>query len=351
MSRRRRRKEPTTGSEASESSRKQAKATTAADVLAGTAGAASGIGGSLLLPPFGAVVGPSVNVATRKLLRALGVDRAFASSADEYAQQALGPRAQSRVRTAYETAESKIAEGLAAGDTLRNDGFFNYATTDDPHTAAETILANVLLKAQEDYEDKKAQRLGELFAFISKRDDIRPPHANRLIDLAGRLTHQQLLWLGLFAADDSHRDDLSDWESTGAFTLDEQAFVGDTLELSELHLLRRRDNRRIADFTRLNPRQLETILDGKLLVDGMSLREAEENDWRLLRAVLERLGRLDADRRRHAVDTIGLPGSDPKARVQLNYQIAEFPPVGAPIGRDSSPSDIEEPTNPTSETQ
>jgi hypothetical protein len=296
------------------------------------------------LPPFGALAGPTVNAMTRRLLRALGVDRAFRTAADEYANSAIGPRAQKRVRIAYETAARRIAEGLANGDSLRNDGFFNYAPSEEVPTSAETVLGNVLRRAQDDYEDKKAERLGELFAYISKRDDIRPPHANRLIDLAGRLTHQQLLWLGVFAASSTERDHLPDWQSTGAFTVDEQAFISDGQELAQLNVLRRIDLVPISNFTELNPRKLETILDGKLLVEGMSLREAEQDDWLFVQAVLHRLGRLDADVERHRVDVIGLPGGDPKARVELNYQVVRFPPVGRPLGQGSDIEEIEGPT-------
>jgi len=257
----------------------------------------------------------------------MGIDRAFNGTAEEYAKQAIGPRARDRIKIAYVRAAETIAADIEAGRLVRKDGFFDYVAADSARTAAEIVLTNVLQKARDDYEEKKADRLGELFAFIARRDDIRPAHGNRLVELAGRLTYQQLLWLGFFSLDETHRSGMRDWESTGAFTPDEQAFVGDTMELVQLGLLHRQDLRRVVDYTRLNPRQLKTLLDGALLVEGMSLTEAEPADVRALTAVLDRLGRLDGDVQSNRVETIGIPGTDPGSRVQLRYQAYRFQPI------------------------
>lgn len=286
-----------------------------------------------------------MTATTRKLLHELGIDRVFATSAEEFAARALGPRQQERVRITYETAARGIVDLVQNGPGVRDDGFFT-DRREDGSTAAEETLEHLLQVAQEDYDRRKAEALGRLLTFIAKRPDIPPAHANRLIELASRLTYQQLLWLGVFhvTQDPNH---LPDWSCAGIVNSHETQFISEVGELAALNLVKRRDNARVSDFGQLNPRQLQTILDGKLLVKGMGLHEAEEDDVDALREVLIHLGVVDADRGRTPVDAIGLPGTKAGSRVRLNYRVVQFPPprplVRSPESEALAPSDDEEP--------
>lgn len=327
------------------SAKRQVAASKGADLVAGTAGSAAAVGGALLLPPFGSLVGPAVTATTRKLLHELGIDRVFATSAEEFAARVLGPRQQERIRITYETAAQGIVDLVQNGPGVRDDGFFTNRR-EDGSTAAEETLEHLLQVVQEDYDRRKARALGRLLTFVAKRPDIPPAHANRLIELASRLTYQQLLWLGLFhvTKDPSH---LPDWSCAGIVNSHETQFVSEVGELAALNLVKRRDNARITDFAQLNPRQLQTILDGKLLARGMDLHEAEEEDVDALREVLIHLGVVDADRGRTPVDAIGLPGTEAGSRVRLNYRVVQSPPprplVRSPESEALAPSDDEEP--------
>ena len=55
----------------------------------------------------------------------------------------------------------------------------------------------------------------------------------------------------------------------------------------------------MSTFSDVNPRQLRTVLNGRLLHEGMRLHEAEEEDWNEVSDELWRLGTLDADEARH----------------------------------------------------
>jgi hypothetical protein len=306
-----------------QSKSRQAAASKGADLVAGTAGAAAAVGGGLALPPFGSLIGPAVTAGTRKLLHQLGVDRAFATAAEEFAARSLGPRQQERIRLTYETAAQGIVDLIQNGPGVRDDGFFTQQR-EDGSSAADETLEHLLSVAQEDYDRRKARALGLLLTFIARRPDIRPAHANRLIELAGRLTYQQLLWLGLFhVTEDPSR--LPDWSSSGMFNSHETQFVGEVGELAALDLVKRRDNARITDFGQLNPSQLQTVLDGKLLAKGMGLHEAEKEDADALSEVLSHLGVIDAEKGRTPVDAIGLPGTEPGSRIRLNYRVVELP--------------------------
>lgn len=317
----------------SKKSRQQTLASGAADVVAGTAGAAASVGGALIVPPFGSLIGPAVSKSTRSLLKRIGVDRAFATAATEFASRQLSVHEHERVVLAYETAARGIVKLVEEGPGIRSDDFFRSPRSDSDRTPAEEVVEHVLNEAQSAYEMRKAERLGRLLVFIARRPDVRPSHANRLVELASRLTYQQLLWLGLFDAMKDDRDKLPDWATSGMFSVPETQFVDEVGELAALNLIKRADNVRITDYGQVNPRHLHTVLNGKLLVEGMELHVAESDDAVELWSVLRLLGIIDAEAGRTPVDVIGLPGTPAGSRVKINYRVVKLPPL-APLVRE-----------------
>lgn len=122
----------------------------------------------------------------------------------------------------------KIGERLEAGEGLRGDGFFNLSDRESKPSDAERILEAVVRAACETHEDRKAERLGELYAFLAFNSDITIAHASYLIELAKRLTYQQLLLLGLFSSERP----VPDWTPTGMFTRQETGLVMAVLDLA-----------------------------------------------------------------------------------------------------------------------
>jgi hypothetical protein len=255
------------------------------------------------------------------------VDKAFRSTADEFAARQLGPVERARISRTYNRAVEALVERLRNGEGLRNDGFFDHAREEDERTAADDVLEGVLSKARDAYEQRKAERLGDLFAFIATRADITPAHANYLLELVGRLTYLQLLLLGIFAQDDRSR--LPDWASTGAFTPQEMGLVAAIEELGRQELVVRDDNQAVSTFSDVNPRQLRTVLNGGLLHEGMGLDKAEEEDWNELLDALWTVGTLDGDEGETRMDVVVPRGADPDiTRVEINHQVVRrTPPV------------------------
>jgi len=129
------------------------------------------------------------------------------------------------------------------------------------------------------------------------------------------------------------------------FTIPETQFVDEVGELALLSLLKRGDNARITDFGQLNPSHLRTVLDGKLLVEGMNLHEAKLEDAQELWSVLRLLGVIDADAGTTPVDVIGLPGSEPDSRVKINYRVMKLPPMAPLVRNVDEMPDIEASTS------
>lgn len=191
------------------------------DLVLVTAGAAAATGATLLVGPPGALVGPTVAVGVRRLLQRFRVDRTFERVASDLAERGLSGRQQQSVERAYRVAAERIVERLEGGSGLRADGFFLYDNEQGP--PAEGVLEHALAAAQEAHDQRKAERLGELFAFVAFRADVAPGHAHRLIALAQRLTYRQLLWLGCLAEAGTRREGiLPDWQPWGAFSVRER---------------------------------------------------------------------------------------------------------------------------------
>jgi hypothetical protein len=300
------------------------------DLAVNVASTAVGMVAVGALGPFGALIAPFANAALKQLVARVGVERVFSDVEHEFVVQQLAPRELGRVAVAYNTAVVKVMERLRSGERLRDDGFFP-GDGDANGSPAHAALDGVLLKARDSYDQRKAERLGELYAWLAFHPEISPSHGNFLIELASRLTYTQLLLLGVFAQPPPW---LPDWQSTGAFTPLEMGLVAEIEELGRQELAVRDDNRPVVTFTDVNPRQLRTVLNGSLLCEAMDLKEAESEDWKELIDLFARLGKIEA---KHGKDTttrmdMVVPRGKPSdvTRVQLNHQVATFsrPTVG-----------------------
>ena len=338
MGRRRRAREAREEGQQAEGGKKAVE--TGKELVPALSGSGAALGGAALLGPPGVLLGPVASVGVKRLIER--IDRVFRSAADEFVARQLGPIEGARVARTYNRAVEVIIERLRDGEGLRDDGFFD-RVREDERTAAADVLEGVLQKARDAYEQRKAERLGDLFAFIATRADISPSHANYLLELADRLTYIQLLLLGIFAQED--RSGLPDWTSTGSFTPQETGLVAAIEDLGRQELVLRDDNRAVSTFSDVNPRQLKTVLNGLLLHEGMGLHEAEEEDWEEVLNELRRLGTLDADEGEARLDMVVPRGEDPSiTRVQIGHQVvSRTPPVVRLEAEESAGAEDSEP--------
>ncbi|HET8814522.1 MAG TPA: hypothetical protein VFM51_06165 [Solirubrobacterales bacterium] len=257
----------------------------------------------------------------RKLLNWTHLDQLFTNATERF-ERRRGERAEAAFRKAIETLAAALDEKCA----IRNDGFFDQGDDETP-SDAEQIFEGVLRAAAESHESRKAERMGELYAYFALHVDVSPAHANFLLGLTDRLTYQQLLLLGLLE-EGSRPMDIPDFDPTGFFTHAEIGILFELHDLAREGLLVRDDHRVITSFSDVNPVRLRTVLNGKVLVEAMNLRKAEPADWDGIKWAFARLGKIDTGQAVDGhvrVEAVVLPGSpEDTSRVKMDKQLVEF---------------------------
>ena len=285
------------------------------------AGTGAGAASAPVVGPGSGLVGMGTSSTVRKLLNWTHLDQLFTNATERF-ERRRGERAEAAFKKAIET----LATALDAGRAIRNDGFFGLGD-DETSSDAEQIFEGVLRASAESHESRKAERMGELYAYFALHVDVSAAHANFLLGLTERLTYQQLLLLGLLE-DEGRPADIPDFDPTGFFTHAEMGIILELHDLAKEGLLVRDDHRVIASFGDINPARLRTVLNGKVLVEAMNLREAEGADWDGIKWAFSRLGKIDTGQAvdgRIKVEAVVLPGSPADAsRVKMDKQVVEF---------------------------
>jgi hypothetical protein len=232
----------------------------AADLTAATSGGV----GALLAGPPGALAGTGLGLAIREVLLKLG---------DEFEQRQLGPREKARVGAALYYALLDVKERLEDGEEPRDDGFFTPDDLDDRGRADE-LLEAVLTRAMGEHEERKLRHLGYLYGALVFREDIKPGHGNFLVDIAARLTWEQLVLIALIHETGYRR--LPDWPDLNAFSIEAHGVAGQLFDLARQGIVVRTDSRVVSDVFHVNPSYLQTATTGCLLTHLMRLNELDE---------------------------------------------------------------------------
>ena len=140
-------------------------------------GTGAGIAAASVFGPWAVVLGPMATAAIKQIFRR-GADRVFVDARSEWIARQLGPREQRRAAAAYDAAIRGLARRLDSGQELRDDGFFPDGDSDAAESPASAALEGVLVKARDAYDRYKAERLGELWAWLAVQPNIAPAHAN-----------------------------------------------------------------------------------------------------------------------------------------------------------------------------
>ena len=154
-----------------------------ADIAGGATGAAVGL---LLAGPVGAVAGAMAGPTLSHTLQKIG---------REISTRLLGKREEKRIGAALVFAARKIEANRTAGKAVRTDGFF----TDQPdgRSPADEIAEGVLMVVQREHEERKLPFYGNLLANLAFQPEYDRAQSNLLIQLAQRLSYQQLCLLAL----------------------------------------------------------------------------------------------------------------------------------------------------------
>lgn len=120
---------------------------------------------------------------------------ALTSMLRELGARMLGQREQVRVGAAAIFAGSAYQERIAAGEDVREDGWFNQRPKG--RSAAAEICEGVLLNAQREHEERKVEYYGYMLANLSFVTNVDEYLANWLLQLPDQLTWTQLVLLAM----------------------------------------------------------------------------------------------------------------------------------------------------------
>jgi hypothetical protein len=148
----------------------------------------------------GAAVGGAIGFlaggpGTAALAGALGV--VITKCLANIAGKVLTSRERTRIGTTAAFAISRIKERIDCGNVPRQDAFFS-----EPNSwlsDGEQIFEGVLLKARDEYEEKKLEFMGYFFANLAFSENISAQAASHLLKQFERLTYRQLCILALLS--------------------------------------------------------------------------------------------------------------------------------------------------------
>ena len=132
--------------------------------------------------PGGVVAGVLVGAAAEVLFRKAG---------NEIKQRILSKSEENKILTVYDLAKEKIEKRLKAGDSIRNDGFFESVET--VRSDADEVFEDLLFAAQREAEEKKLPYMANLFSNIIFNNSISKTEAHQLIKVAESLSYRQLV--------------------------------------------------------------------------------------------------------------------------------------------------------------
>lgn len=146
---------------------------------------------------LGSGLGATVGAQAGDPVTGAMVGETLAQLGDDFVQRVLSPRQEQRVATVLDLASERITEGIADGNWIRDDGFF-----DAPHLDATEVFEGVLLAARDENEAKKLPYLANLLADISFDENVTVDMANLVIREAESMSWLQLCLLAIVSRPD-----------------------------------------------------------------------------------------------------------------------------------------------------
>ncbi|MGN8160393.1 hypothetical protein ACS8YF_17185 [Salinisphaera sp. SWV1] len=177
-----------------------------AEISGGAIGSALGfIAGG----PGGAATGGAGGAAAAAALKYIG---------GEISERVLSQRERVRVGGVLALVASDIHARIEAGETIRNDGFFE--PNSNGRSDADEVAESVLLKAQREAEEDKLPYMAHLLSSIAFDSSLNTYLAHQLIKAAEQLTFRQLCLLRIGAMQNQFPLRSSDYNGHNAFTRD-----------------------------------------------------------------------------------------------------------------------------------
>jgi hypothetical protein len=125
----------------------------------------------------GAAVGPMVALAFKKI-------------GTQISELFMSPREEARVGATITLALEKIAKEIEGGKSTRNDDFFSPQTSD--RSKADTLLEGTLLRARNEYEEKKIKFYSSFLANLNFDESVSFEKGNTLLRILEKLSYRQI---------------------------------------------------------------------------------------------------------------------------------------------------------------
>ncbi len=151
------------------------------------AGAASGAAIGLFMDPVGAIGGAALGAVITTVMKRTCLD---------LYDRTTGHRAKVRAGATAAYAIVAINERFSKGEQLRDDDFFNGDTS---RSSADELLEGIVIKSQNEHEEKKAKFYANIFATAAFDGRFSPESLNHALSIAQGSTYRQLCLLRLFS--------------------------------------------------------------------------------------------------------------------------------------------------------
>jgi len=143
--------------------------------------------GLIIAGPIGAIGGAIAGPLIAEVFNKVG---------KEISERYLGNREEVRVGATFSLALDKLDREIMNGKTLRGDDF--YVSQTGLRSKAETILEGTLLKARNEYEEKKIKYYANFLANLNLNESISFEKGNTLLRIIEQLSFRQIVILGYF---------------------------------------------------------------------------------------------------------------------------------------------------------
>lgn len=140
--------------------------------------------GLLIAGPIGAIGGAALVPLLTSVFKKVGV---------EISEIFLGKREEIRVGATIALSVNKLDNEIKAGKKLRTDNFYN--TTNLNRSNAETLLEGTLLKAKNEYEEKKIIFYSNFITNVNLDESISFEKADRILRIIERISFRQIVIL------------------------------------------------------------------------------------------------------------------------------------------------------------
>jgi len=242
-----------------------------------TGGAIGAVIGFLFAGPDGAAIGgASAPLLTRGIIE-IGND---------IAERFLSEREKIRIGEVIIFAAKKILEKLAAGEKLRDDGFFEQPSTGHPACAEiqtierppdKEVIEGFLLAVQREHEEKKLLFIGNLLANIFFYPSIDKAQVNLMIRISKSISYRQLCILSIFAHTEDFELRKESYRGHRNLGVKKISLVQEIADLDTQGLLNC-SGEALLGLSDVNPSKMKIQGMGVLLYNLMELWDIDETD-------------------------------------------------------------------------